>query len=308
MLRPSDRMSQLGTETAFEVLARAEELARGGARHHQPRHRTAGLQDSAPHRGGGGAGASRRPPRLHPRPRHPGAPRSGGRGPRGAARGGGGPGAHRRRAGGQGDDVLRHPHVRGARRRDHVPQPRLSHLRVGDRVQRREGGSDPVAGEPGLLLRRRGGAREHHSGDPPHHSQHPGQSDRRGGAEERDRQARGGARGASRGGRAERRDLLADHLRRPRARLAPRLSRDRRPRHPARRMEQDLRDDRMAARLRGVAGGTGGTRGPPRDQLPLVRQRPPPSSRASRRSRGRRTRWAKWWPRSTSAARSSWTG
>ena len=30
MLRPSERMGRLGTETAFEVLARAEELARGG--------------------------------------------------------------------------------------------------------------------------------------------------------------------------------------------------------------------------------------------------------------------------------------
>ena len=278
------------------------------ARRHQPRHRPARLQDAAPCRRGRGQGPSRRPPRLYPRPRHSGASRGGRGGHRGAPRGGGGSGADRGRAGRQGHDVLRDPHVRGAGDGDHVPQPRLSHLRVGHQVERGEGGPDPSPREPGLLLRRGGGARERHPRDPPHHPQHAGQPHRRGGPEARDRQARGGPRGASGRGRAERRDLLPHHLRRPRAREPPRLPRDCRSRHPPRRMEQDLRDDRMAAGLRGMAGGPRRARHSARHQLPLVRERPPPSSRESRPSKGRRTRWARWWPRSTSAARSSWMG
>ena len=264
------------------------------ARHHQPRHRPARLQDPSPHRRGGGQGPSRRPPRLHPRPRDPRPSRGGRGGYRGPPRGGGGPGADCGRAGRQGHDVLRDPHVRGARRGNHVPQPRLSHLRVGHRVQRRESGPDPALREPGLLLRRRRGARQHHSRDPPHHPQHARQPDRRGGPEERDRQARGGPRGASPGRGAERRDLLPHHLRRPRAREPPRLPRDRGSRDPPRRLEQDVRHDRMAARLRGVAGGPRGARDPARHQLPFVRQRPHPVRRSGGPRRGHRTRWARW--------------
>ena len=100
MLRPSERMGRLGTETAFEVLARAEELARGGRDVinlgiGQPDFKT------PPHIVEAAVRALRDGHHGYtPRPRHPGAPRGGGRGPRGAARRGGGPGAHRRRAGG----------------------------------------------------------------------------------------------------------------------------------------------------------------------------------------------------------------
>ena len=118
----SERMAHLGTETAFEVLARAEELARGGR----------DIINS-----GSGSPTSRRRPTSSrrrsrpfatattatPRPRHSRASRGGRGGHRGPPRGGGGPGAHRRRAGRQGHDVLRDPHVRGARHGDHVPQP-----------------------------------------------------------------------------------------------------------------------------------------------------------------------------------------
>ncbi len=41
----AERMHRLGTESAFEVLARASKLAQAGPQHHQPRHRPAGFPD-----------------------------------------------------------------------------------------------------------------------------------------------------------------------------------------------------------------------------------------------------------------------
>ena len=56
------------------------------------------------------------------------------------------------------------------------------------------------------------------------------------------------------------RDLQPDALRRPQARELPALPRDPRPADPARRLVQDLRHDRLAARLLGVAEGAGRAR------------------------------------------------
>jgi aspartate/methionine/tyrosine aminotransferase len=46
MLQLVDNLKRLGTETAFEVLARAAELRAPGQVHRQPRHRPARLQDA----------------------------------------------------------------------------------------------------------------------------------------------------------------------------------------------------------------------------------------------------------------------
>ena len=64
----------------------------------------------------------------------------------------------------------------------------------------------------GLLLQRRGGAGQDHAANPADDPQQPGQPDRRGGAEERVRQAGGRARAPSAGGGPERRDLRRDSL------------------------------------------------------------------------------------------------
>ena len=68
MLQIADRMKMLGTETAFEVLARANALAAQGKLDHQSRHRPARFPDPRAYRRGRPQGARRRPSRLHRRP------------------------------------------------------------------------------------------------------------------------------------------------------------------------------------------------------------------------------------------------
>ena len=46
MLKTVPAFDRIGEENAFEVLARADALRGAGPRHHQPRHRPAGLQDA----------------------------------------------------------------------------------------------------------------------------------------------------------------------------------------------------------------------------------------------------------------------
>ena len=263
-----------------------------GPRHRQPRHRPAGLQDARARGGGGGEGPARRPSRLHPRAGHPRAARGGCRGHCTAALGGGRSGAHRGGPRRQGHDVLRHRHVRRARGGDPVPESRLSHLRIGDQLERRPGGGDSPPRRAGLLVRRGGGARPRHPANPPHHPQLARQPHRGSGTAGGDRAPGGGPPRTPRRRDHERRDLLAHDLRRTRARFPARLSRDRGPPHPPRRLEQDLRDDRLANGLRRLAGKPGGERHPPRGQLPLLRQRRGPvrGPRRAHRPPGQRAR------------------
>ena len=85
------------------------------------------------------------------------------------------------------------------------------------------------------------------------------------------------------------------------------LSVDPRPADPAQRLVEDLRDDRLAARLRGVAGQALRLCAQARRQPALVRQR----ERAVCRARGAHRPAGRgapgWWPSSTSGAKSSWT-
>ena len=162
MLKLSDRMAHLGTETAFEVLARAEELARGGRDVinlgiGQPDFKT------PPHVVEAAVKALR--DGHHGYTPAPGIP---------ALREAVAADIATRR--GVEVDPARIVVVPGGKvtmffailmfgepgTEDHVPQPRLSHLRVGHQVERGEGGPDPSPREPGLLLRRGGGARERH--------------------------------------------------------------------------------------------------------------------------------------------------
>ncbi len=212
MLTTVEAFDRIGEENAFAVLARATELAPPGARHHQPRHRPAGLPDAASHRRGGRQGFARRPPWLHARDGHPAAAR-GGRGRpaqaprrRGVAR----PGDDR--AGRQGDHVHGHPDVRRARRRDPLSGPRLPDLSVDDRVHRRHAGAgaDPRGERLRLLGRRDAGA--DHAEDAASHHQLARQPDRRRDAEGRDRRAGGRPRTSPARGAHVGRDLRADDL------------------------------------------------------------------------------------------------
>jgi aspartate aminotransferase len=124
------RMNALGTETAFEVLARAEGARAEGQADHQPRHRPAGLPharrtSSRPRsrRCATATTAIRRRPASRRCARRSRADIAPARRRRVA-------GPRARRAGRQGDDVLRDPHVRRARRGDPLSEPRLSDLRV----------------------------------------------------------------------------------------------------------------------------------------------------------------------------------
>ena len=142
-------------------------------------------------------------------------------------------------------------------------------------------------GERVRVFRRRGAGRDH-ARDPADHRQLARQSDRRrhtarGGREAGEGPA--GSRGAHVG-----RDLLPDALRGPRARQFPGLSGDPRPADPAGRLVQDLRDDRLAARLLGLARQPDRGRGAALREQPLLRQRADPVRRDRGPDRVRRTR------------------
>ena len=132
----ASRMSNIGTETAFEVCARARALEAEG-RHHPSPDRRAGLRHARQHprrrrsvrstparpttrRTPGSRSCARRSPTTRGAQGIPGRPVAGLR--------------HRRR---QGRDALRDPRPRGSGRRGPRPGPRLPDLRVADPVRRR---------------------------------------------------------------------------------------------------------------------------------------------------------------------------
>ncbi len=172
-------LERLGTETAFEVLARADALQRQGKSIinlgiGQPDFKTPAhiveaaikaLRDGhhgyTPAQGilplrEAVAADLEAPPRRRRASRH-----------------------HRHLAGRQADHVLLDPDVRPARRRDHVSGPRLPDLSLDDRVHRRQAGADRAERGQPVQLHRRPGAVADHAQDQPDHPQQPGQSLRR---------------------------------------------------------------------------------------------------------------------------------
>ena len=99
-------------------------------------------------------------------------------------------------AGRQAHHVLLDPDVRPAGRRDHVSRPRLSHLPLDDPVHRRQAGADRAERGERVRLHRRPGAVADHAQDQPDHPQQPRQPLRR------RRAGRGGRSGWSRASRS----------------------------------------------------------------------------------------------------------
>ena len=196
-------LNRLGTETAFDILARAAELQRAGQGHHQPRHRPARLQDA---RRISSRPRSRRCATAH----HGYTPAQGILPLREAVAG-----SAQRRHGVEvdPDNVVIMPGGKptmffailmfgAARRRDHVSGSRLPDLSLDDRVHRRQAGADRAAEENELRLHRRRGAGADHAEDAADHPQQSRQSDRRRRAEGRGREARRRPREASRTSRS----------------------------------------------------------------------------------------------------------
>ena len=109
---------------------------------------------------------------------------------------------------------------------------------------------------------------------------------------------------AARPDRADRRGVLGHPLRRGAARQRARRRRHGRPHDPARRLVQDVRDDRLAARLRRVPARPGRAGDPAGDQLGVVHVgvQPVRRRRGAARARGSRSRR---WSRSSAAAGTS---
>src|SRR6185312_3285940 len=233
-----------------------------------PRDRLAGLRHAAAHRRGRDARAARRPHPLLPGPGPARAAPGLRRAPLGAPR-------HRPRSrprpgrsGREAVPLLRRARHLPARRRGHLPEPRVSDLRVGDPLRRR--GAGAAAAGRGARLRVHGrrpvrAAQPAHAARDPELAREPDRRDRAAGADRRDRRGAGRARLL----RALRRGLLGDALRRsPRHRRRPPWPT--RPHHPPGRLLEDLRDDRLAARLRGAPGRARRAGHAPLDQLRVV--------------------------------------
>ena len=141
--RVAARMGTIGTESAFEVSARARALEAEGKLDHPPPDRRARFRHAGQRARGGQARTRRGRHPLRAVPRHPGVAR-GDRRRRGRAQGRPGrpvPGLRDRRW--QGRDALRDPRPGGPGRRGHRARPGLPDLRVADPVRGRDAGADP---------------------------------------------------------------------------------------------------------------------------------------------------------------------
>ena len=264
----ADRMSRLGTESAFEVLARARALERQGKEiihleigepdFDTPVHiRDAGkraLDDGATHYGP----AAGLPELREAIAKDVAATRNIAVTP---------------------DEIVVTPGAkpimyfvihcaRKSRRRSDLSESRIPHLRVGHQLRRRRRRAHSAAGGVGLRLRPRS-AREEGLGQD--------QADRHQFAPEPDRgRARGGSARTHRRDRAplphpgpHRRDLQVLPVRR-RVRVHHALPRARGPAHHPRRILEGVRDDRLAARLWRDADAAGGARDPADGELELL--------------------------------------
>ena len=191
-------------------------------------------------------------------------------------------------------------------RRGHLSQPRLPDLRVGDPLRRCDAGAAAAGrGARVRVHRRRPGraADAAHAARDPELARESHRRHRRLGADGRDRRRARRPRLLD----PHRRGLLRDALRRA-ARHRRRPQRPARP-HPARgRVLQDVRHDRLAAGLRGPADRPGGADHAASDQLGVVHGAGGAARRAWRRCRGRAPRWTRCWPSSTCAAAPWWPG
>ena len=247
-MRLAERMAHLGTETAFEAAARARALEATG-RHIVHLHLGEPDFDTPPNivEAAARAMASGKthysPPPGIPElraaiaaefdrpPGRPGERRAGRRGPRREAHHG-----------------LRAHGPRGARRRGHRARPGLPHLRIDDRLHGRHPGGHPAAPGERLPPRPRRAARARHAAHPDALLQQPPEPHRR-------RAHEGGHRGhradrpRARPGRLRRRDLHAHPLR-GRALLDHGPAGDAGAHDRPRRLQQDVRHDRLAPGLR----------------------------------------------------------
>ena len=175
----AESMSRLGTETAFEVLARAKALERQGKSvvhleigepdYDTPQH----IRDAAKRALDAGAthyGPSAGLPELREAiAEHiektrgvPVVPRRG-----------------RGHAGGQAHHVLRHHGAHEPRGRGRLPEPRVPDLRIGDQLRRRAARADPAPRGNRLRLRPQGARATRLQEDEAHHHQFPGEPDGR---------------------------------------------------------------------------------------------------------------------------------
>ena len=155
-MKLADRMSRIGTESAFEVLAKARALEKQGKNviHLEigepdfptPAHVVEAGTESAGERAGRSTGRHLDfPSCARPSPRYVSTTRGiSGR-----------PGQRLRRAGRQADHVLRHDGAAQPRRRGDLPRPELPDLRVDDQFSRREGRPGAARRESRLLVRSR---------------------------------------------------------------------------------------------------------------------------------------------------------
>ena len=189
----------------------------------------------------------------------------------------------------------------------HLSQPGLSDLRVGhqlrraacrcrSRCARRAGFGFDMA-----LFEQRVSAE-----DQADHRQLAAEPDRRRAGSRPDRADRP-ASPPSADPRAHRRDLPAVPVRR-RVRVVLRPARHARAVDPARRLLQDLRHDRLASRLRRDAGRSRRARDPADGELQLLHRLVRAAGRRGRAAAAIRRRSRGWWPSSSAAATSSSMG
>ena len=284
-------VARLGTETAFSVLAKARAMERAGR---DVIHLEIGEPDfdTPPHVAEAGIAAMRAgethycPAAGIPELREAAAAeltRTRGVDDR--------PRADARRQRRQAVPLLHHARDLRARRRGRLPRSRLSDLRVGHPLGRRDAGAAAAARGARLQLRARGPRGAPERAHPARHPQLAAEPDRR-------RHAGGGPRGGGGPHRCRRRpgcsptrstrgctygDAFASHRQR---------ARDARAHGPARRLLEDVRDDRLALRLCGRARRARRAADALLRQLDLLRAavRPARRRRGARRAAGRRRR------------------
>ena len=195
---------------------------------------------------------------------------------------------HRRR---QGRDAVRDPRPGRPGRRGHRAGPRLPDLRVADPLRGRDRRADPDPHGARLPARRRRARVADHAANPGPVHQLAREPDRRRAHPRRPDPHRRTRRGARPVGHL-RRDLRPCAVRRPGARLDRDPPRDGGADDHPRRLLQDLRDDRLAPRLCGRPGVAHPDLRPARHQHDLVRADVRPGRRGGRpdRAAGRRGR------------------
>ena len=281
----ADSLNRLGTETAFEVLARAKALEASGRRiiHLQigepdfttPRHiidagRKAWADGETHYCPAPGLPVLREACAAH-LSRHRGLEID--------------PGNIVVAPGRQAVPVLRRARHLQPGRRGHLPEPRLPDLRVRDPLGRRHAGAAADHRGPRLRVQRRRPGRAAHAEDQardPQLARQPDGRHRAARAQRADGEAARRPRLLDPLGRGLLRDALRGRARHDRLARGPARAHD-----PARRLLEDVRDDGLAPRLRRAAEAAGRADHAPDHQLGLVHG---PRRAARRRGGARRAR------------------